>query len=492
MLHSYCGYYSKGHMMNKMRRRSYLQLAIIGLLAVFLIYFLYYTNIRKINDDKDAIKIVSEAIDNRIERGFIVGIAMAVVEDNDIEYLLKGSLSLKEQRPVTKDTLFELGSITKTFTGILLSNAVLEGKIALDDPANKYLPAYAPLPSYNGKEILIKHLITHTSGLPTIPNTMNIKDPLAPYTGYTLKMFLDGLKNSQETLLFEPGTDFNYSNIGTAMVGYILAEIEGMSYAQLLKSKLLMPLEMNSSELTIKPSDTSRLAQPYTGTVEAKHWVFEPLFYPTGGLITTVADMAKYVRAQYDISGEGIFAAIQESHKPIIEVKGLQVGTGWRIEDNGKAIAHSGGTGGFSSFILVRPEEKRGVVFLSNSVYSHTDLAYRVLDPRAKLITIFENYEDRYIGYYSLPGVALFDVAKIYVGADDELRINVGFSDTTLHMIEGKHYYSKAINGSFRFNEVGDGVFVLAYFDAAGEKVAEGERLSVDNVNVQSFRTIAE
>src|SRR5699024_2066700 len=154
---------------------------------------------------------VKQSIQRRLDEGDILGISIAYINvDGSVNFYSYGFLSTDKQKQVSKNTIYEIGSVSKTFTSLILSRLVLQHKVALDDPINKYLPDSLHVPSYHGQKITLKSLATHTSGLPRMPSNFFPKNILNPYANYAvsyLYYFLDHYK-----LARKPGTSFQYSN----------------------------------------------------------------------------------------------------------------------------------------------------------------------------------------------------------------------------------------------------------------------------------------
>src|SRR4029078_9399783 len=134
--------------------------------------------------------------------------------------------------PLDANTVFEIGSLTKTFTATILADMVLRGEVALDDPAQKYLPASVKVPSRNGRQITLLDLATHTSGLPKIPANLKQTDPQNPYASYSVQDLYDYL--TSYTLTRDPGARFEYSNTGVGLLGHILSLKANKSYEDLV------------------------------------------------------------------------------------------------------------------------------------------------------------------------------------------------------------------------------------------------------------------
>ena len=165
-----------------------------------------------------------------------VGIVVGVIEPNGRRVVAYGNLANGDPRTVDGDTIFEIGSVTKVFTSLLLADMVNRKEVALDDPAAKYLPENVRMPERNGKSITLLDLSTHTSGLPRLPGNLKPKDPRNPYADYSvddLYQFLSGY-----TLPRDPGSEFEYSNLGAGLLGHLLARRAGTDYESLIRSRI--------------------------------------------------------------------------------------------------------------------------------------------------------------------------------------------------------------------------------------------------------------
>jgi CubicO group peptidase (beta-lactamase class C family) len=162
------------------------------------------------------------------------------------------------QRPYDEHTAFEIGSVTKTMTAALLAEFIARGEVALNDPIARLLPPGTSVPSFNGREITIAEIVTHTSGLPPLPANYRPPDINNPYAGATERDLLDALAATRLTR--EPGSKWEYSNFAMIVLSYALARRSGKDYETLLRERLLVPLGMNETYVAQRPSH-ARLAQ---------------------------------------------------------------------------------------------------------------------------------------------------------------------------------------------------------------------------------------
>jgi CubicO group peptidase (beta-lactamase class C family) len=301
-------------------------------------------------------------------------------------FAVYGRISIGGQEP-TADTIFEIGSITKVFTAFLLADMVERGEVALNDPVRKYLPASVVVPSRRGKEILLVDLATHTSGLPRDSVEVDLNSGLSPYDGYTpgdLYAFLRSYRLGRD-----PGTQPEYSNVGMGLLGHALELRAGVSYEELLRRRIFEPLGMTSTTITVDGEQRSRRATGYN----ARRLPVPPwnggVIAPAGGINSTAADMLKFGAAVIDSQSplKAVFARMTSVKRPTEESR-VQQTLGWNLFRLGanEIIAHSGGTFGFESRLIVDITRKRPVIAWVNgrSGGGVSDLVGLALD-RARL-----------------------------------------------------------------------------------------------------------
>jgi CubicO group peptidase (beta-lactamase class C family) len=199
-----------------------------------------------------------------------VGIVVGVIEPAGRRIVTHGSPAKGDARPLDGHTVFEIGSISKVFTSLLLADAVERGEVSLTDPVATFLPASVPMPE-RGRAITLQDLATHTSGLPRLPTNMTPQDGNNPYADYTvaqLYAFLSGYALPRDV-----GAQYEYSNLGGGLLGHVLALRAGSSYEALVESRITGPLGMNSTRITLPAEMRARLAAGYGPTLQpATNW----------------------------------------------------------------------------------------------------------------------------------------------------------------------------------------------------------------------------
>lgn len=319
-----------------------------------------------------------------------VGIVVGIIGPDGRRIISYGHLDKGDSRSVTADTIFEIGSETKVFTALLLADMVQRGEVALDDPVSKYLPANVKMPERNGRSITLVDLATHMSGLPRLPSNLSPRDAGNPYADYSVEQLYQFLSTYQLTR--DVGSQYEYSNVGGGLLGHALALRAGMNYEALVKSRICVPLGMNSTAITLAPEMKARLAVGHDPSIDpTKNWDL-PTLAGAGALRSDANDMVMFIAANLGYTKTALAPAMEsmlQVRRPTGQT-GLKIALGWHINTtNGKEIVwHNGGTGGYRSFIGFDPKTRVGVALLSNAgtAAGVDDIGRHLLDSSAALI----------------------------------------------------------------------------------------------------------
>lgn len=306
-----------------------------------------------------------------VDYGYARGIAAAIVRDDGVQTYGYGKATEDGAAP-DAHTLFEIGSVTKLFTALTLATMVADGELALDEPVAELLPAGVHVPEYDGKKITLLSLATHSSGLPRMPSNFQPGDPWNPYLDYgaeKLYAFLSGY-----ALARDPGSQYEYSNLGMGLLGDALSVRAKKPYGELVRERVLAPLRLNHTYVGAIPA-IERLAdgQDILGA-PARPWDFDVLA-PAGAIRSDAADTAAFVRASLK-PPRRLRAAVLLTQAEHGTTPDGTIGLGWHIgfKDLPRARVHSGQTGGFHSFIALDGEKPLGVVVLANTATDAVDL----------------------------------------------------------------------------------------------------------------------
>ncbi|MCP3389564.1 serine hydrolase [Bradyrhizobium sp. CCGB12] len=291
------------------------------------------------------------------------------------------------QRPYDDHTAFEIGSITKAMTAALLAELIARGEVALGDPIAKLLPPAARVPSFNGHDITIGQIVTHTSGLPGFPARYRPSDMKNPYAGVTERDLLDAL--AETTLTREPGSKWEYSNFTMMVLSYALARRAGTEYETLFRERLLVPLGMTETYVAQRPPQVHAAEGHLSTTAPAGPWDFSPDMAGVGGVRATLPDMLRYLEGQLGTRQSAITPALAQTQEQVANVDGHRTGMNWALltRKGHTIVAHEGGTGGFSSYAGFDRAAKRAVVLLSDTALTSVgglgQLGTHLLDPSA-------------------------------------------------------------------------------------------------------------
>lgn len=301
------------------------------------------------------------------ERGEAVGLVVGVIKDRQMYTYSYGETARGNGKLPDQHTVFEIGSITKTFTGTLLALQVVRGKVKLDDPIGKYLPDSIPTPVFEGVPVTMVSLSNHSSGFPRLaPNmfngALNMKNPYAQYSNEKLFRFVKNFKPQRKV-----GDKYEYSNVAAGLLGVLLARNAKTNYATLLEREITLPLQMKDTKIQLTESMKSRFAQGYTKDMELQvPWDFQDIA-GMGGIRSTMHDMLIYARVNMSKQPSTLEKAMVLAHQETFSGES-KVGLGWHyfIKDGRTWVVHNGQTGGYYSFIGVDAETGVAVVVLSN------------------------------------------------------------------------------------------------------------------------------
>jgi D-alanyl-D-alanine-carboxypeptidase/D-alanyl-D-alanine-endopeptidase len=331
---------------------------------------------------------IVKSIQARIENGHTPSIVVGIIDKDGPQYYAFGTKTIGGQ-PVNEHTIYEIGSISKTFTAILLAQMVLEGKLKLNDAAQNYLPAAVKMPIRDGKQITLGHLSDHTSGLSRMPNNFAPKDPANPYADYTVEQMYAFLNSY--TLTRDIGSAYEYSNLAAGLLGHILSLKAGTSYENLMVNKLALPMGMKETKITFDEPMKQNLAMGHSQGVQVSNWDI-PTLAGAGAIRSSLSDMLRYVATNMGLQKNELLPAMQLSHQVRHDKvgSGTRVGLGWLISKGaeGDVIWHNGSTGGYRTFAGFVKETGKGVVILTNSDKGANDIGMRLLNSTAKLITV--------------------------------------------------------------------------------------------------------
>jgi CubicO group peptidase (beta-lactamase class C family) len=326
-------------------------------------------------------KKVDSAAQSYIGLEVTTGVSIGILKNGKTYFYNYGETAKGNKKLPNAHTIYEIGSISKTFTATLLADAVNSGKISLGDPVSKYLPARIPLLQFDGVPVTIKMLSDHSSAIPRMPTNFETysTDPLNPYKNYGLEQLFT--MYSTLKLTRTPGTTYEYSNLAVGTLGAILENIQKKSFEDLVVEKICNPLHMNDTRQYIRKNDSARFAKGYSETGKYNgQWDFKVLA-PAGALRSTATDLLLYAKANLGTAPPSLNKAIQLTHVVTFSDGINRVGLGWHFLklDNDDILFHGGGTGGYRSYLAINPTKKFAVVVLSNTAVETDELGNELM-----------------------------------------------------------------------------------------------------------------
>lgn len=396
-----------------------------------------------------------------------VGIVVGLVDSTGRRTISYGKFGAGDSRTVDADTVFEIGSVTKVFTSLLLADMVQRGEVSLTDPAAKYLPAGVKIPERNGRQITLEDLATHTSGLPRLPSNLHPQDAANPYADYSVEQLYQFLSGYQLTR--DIGSQYEYSNLGGGLLGHVLARRAGMDYEKLVRTRICDPLGMRSTVITLSNEMKSRFAVGQDATMQRVAYWDLPTLAGAGALRSTANDLVTFVAANLGYVKSPLapaMAAMLTVRRPTGS-PGLDIGLGWHIltRDGHEIVWHNGGTGGFRSFIGFERKTGTGVVVLSNAetLAGVDDIGQHLLNSNAPLwqppkehkqVAVDPKIFDGYVGQYQLAPQFVLTItregAQFFVQATGQPKLEI-FPESE------RDYFLKAVDAQITFETDGQG-----------------------------------
>lgn len=374
--------------------------------------------------DADVRRILAERVGALSAGSETIGIVVGMIGPQGRRVVSHGDLDRLRHRSMDGNTVFEIGSVTKVFTALLLADLVHSGEVALMDPVAKYRPSGFRVPGRDGRSITLVDLATHTSGLPFMPDWPSGADATA-HSDADINRFLSGYQ-----LPHGVGVQWQYSNLGYWLLSDALAFREGTNYESLLRKRILEPLQLVDTRFSLSPAMQDRLAighdaasQPSPAFSSIPQY---SLMAAAGGLYSTVDDLLTLLSVAMHYEGSPLAAAFalsvdtRRSKSPSDGTQAL----GWNLsgKDRETLVFHDGGTFGYASCIVWSPARRMGVVVLSNQVTTVSDIARHLLQPDLPLehptpvrhveVGLDAAVLDAYSGQYAAAGEGRFTVAR--------------------------------------------------------------------------------
>lgn len=414
--------------------------------------------------DPEIRRILAERID---QYGQSVGIVVGVIEPRGRRIISYGKLAAGDPRILDGNTLFEIGSVTKVFTSLVLADMVGRGEVALLDPVAKYLPEDVIVPARRGQQITLQDLATHTSGLPGNPTNVISADPSNPFADYSTDRLYEFLRGYELPRLI--GARFEYSNLGGALLGHALERRAGVAYEDMVKARIAKPLGMLSTHISLTPEAKTRLAVGHAyGLEPTPNWDLGVLA-GAAAFRSTANDLLAFLSANLGYTETPLapaMAAMLKVRRDTSQDGQGEVGLAWLIEKHGgvEIISQGGSTGGYRSFIGYDPKTRVGVVVLSNSGAGAgvEDIGLHLLNPNVPLldskalaaqkprkeVNLEPRLLDSYVGRYEFPsGQKAYitrEGGRLFLQGDGDVKV-------TFYAESDRSFFAKLMDAQMTF-----------------------------------------
>lgn len=426
--------------------------------------------------------VVRRIIDEQVGPKHTVGLVIGLLDADGTRRVLTAGKADNGALQLDANTVFEIGSISKTFTNALLADMVRRGEVTLDQPVQSLLPSTVKVPTRNGKQITLLDLATASSGLPRMPSNFKPKDSGNPFADYTVDLMYQYLNGY--TLTRDIGSLYEYSNTGMGLLGHALALRLKKSYFQAIEERVLKPLGMRDTRIELTPDMQRRLALGHdpVGKV-VPNWDFTESITAAGSIRSTVADMFKFLAANLDSTSKplGPTLAVTHGSRRPTTIPNMTIGLAWHIlkGPGGTIVWHNGGTGGYRTFLGFDVAKRVGVILLTNSAISADDVAFHLIDSLVPLskpptkhaeVAIDASILPRYAGTYQVaPEFALtvtVENGALMVAATGQGKLHA-------YPESEKDFFVKEVDASITFVMDGGRVTGLVLHQPQGDQTAK-------------------
>ncbi len=377
---------------------------------------------------------VKENIKRRVDKRINTGIVVGVINSKGSTFFSYGYKSYQNQEPIDENSVFEIASISKIFTGIMLADMVQSGALSLNDPLQNILPEGVIAPTNNMDTIRLIHLANHTSALPRMPANFDYSSFVNPFANYTEEQSYEFLNNYE--LVGSIGEQYEYSNYGFGLLGHCLAAQNGMTYNDLLLTTVCEPMKLNNTNTVFTPNMLANLGKGHKLGVEIGNWDYKSCFAGAAGIRSTAKDMLTFLSYNMGLEACDLTDALMLSHMNTrVDGETPSIGLGWQIDelDSMQIVWHDGETGGYRSFIGFVKNGDKGVVVLTNSNADINDVGFHLLNPLSPLNKPKPSIGTELREVASQIGIQELD--KYYYELRKTKQDEFEFSENELHML---------------------------------------------------------
>jgi CubicO group peptidase (beta-lactamase class C family) len=439
--------------------------------------------------------ILAERVDTLAGKSDGVGIVVGVIGPQGRRVIAYGHRNQGDSRPLDGHTVFEIGSVSKVFTALLLADTVRKGEVSLADPVEKYLPGLK-IPGRSGRSITLLDLATHTSGLPFMPEDLpSAEDSPSKYGAGQIYQFV-----ARYQLTRDIGTQWDYSNIGYWLLAQALANRARTNYESLVRARIITPLRLKNTAISLSPQLQAKLAAGHNAVLQpAASFSSVPGYAPmldVLNLVSTADDLLSFLSAAMGYERSELAPAMSlmlRTRRPMPQPGETQA-LGWVVEGEGdnQLIAHDGGTLGYASSVAWDPKKRLGIVVLSNQLAGVGDIARHLLRPTFPLqkpvaslrreIALDAAVLDTYTGRYEAQGEGLFLVVRERDFLTIQLPPDWGLPKMRLHPESQREFFATELPLRVTFQADADGRIIgMLVFPPRGQQAVPAKRFGSDH-----------
>ena len=462
-------------------------------ISIFATFSTSFARTQAVPPDDEIRKILAERIG---ENEKAIGIVVGVIDPQGRRIISYGHRDVGDARPLNGDTVFEIASVTKVFTALLLADMVEKNEVALSDPASKYLTAAAiKLPERNGHLITLVDLATHTSGLPFMPaDAPPFNDPTAAkYSTGDLKRYLASYQLTREI-----GSEWDYSNIGFWVLSEALAARGGKDIENLIRSRVLAPLKMTETDFELSAKMRENLAPGHDSALQpapaASTIPIYSIMPAIGLLYSTTNDLLTFLSECLGYEPSPLVPAMDvalSNRRPV--QPGNEQALGWNVygKDADQVIFRDGSSFGYASVMAYDPNSRVGVVVLTNQVGDVGDIARHLLRPDFPLakpantkhieIALDSKVLDSCVGRYEAKGEGIFTIARENNFLTIESPADWGLPKLRIRPESQRDFFATELPLQVTFQTGPDGkVRSLTIYPPRGQKGVPANKLAAD------------
>ena len=406
-------------------------------------------------------EVVQRHLEPVVEAGLIPGAVVGVYVDGVASYYTVGALDFERDVSPSIDTLYEIGSISKVFTGVLFADAVRRGEVDKDTLVDDLLTEGVDAKDYKGTEVRLWHLTSHSSGWPTGPANLRPVDGEDPFADYTEKKLYKYISSASPMTV--PGEKFEYSNLAVGLLGTLIAKNLDSEYETIVTERIFEPLGIEDIQISLDEDDRERYAPATSGGRMTKHWSTMGPLDPAGMWVASAPAMMEFAIANIEGGDGDVFESFKMAREPLGDNPwGGKVCFGWMLYPDDTTWWHNGMTGGFSSYMAVNPSLKFAVVLLTNGASGYTtpvgtkifqELAGMDVEPVViQKQRVDEAYAERLVGEYKGEAFTIYITQE---GGKVFARLTGQSALSLLPMEDEKKFRYEIVDAVLEF-EIGD------------------------------------